>query len=93
MFANSKSIFLAAAFLAISIPTMSSAADMIQYGQDRAPSQKTYYRSSYDVQRETCSNNIVSYRAPYERHTELVTLCHAPLRWNLGPSSATTWSP
>ena len=91
MFANMKNAFLAGALIAISMPMTSMAADMIQYSHQRAAPKDTYYRT-YAAQ-ETCSRNVVSYRAPYERHSELVTLCHPPLNWHLSPSSATSWAP
>ncbi len=98
MFAKPKTLLIAT-FAALSMPAASFAADMIIYGQDQAPRHATHYQqrvaqNAYSNHAEMrCSENIVSYRAPYQRHTERVTLCHPPLNWRTEPSTATIWSP
>ncbi|CUX60425.1 hypothetical protein G3A56_20445 [Rhizobium oryzihabitans] len=99
MSANLKSTALFAALTVFLAPAASFAADMIVYGQDQAPRHKTHYhqrvaQNVYSNQAEMrCSENVVSYQSPYERHKEVVTLCHPPLNWRTGPSTATIWSP
>lgn len=99
MSADLKSSALIAAFAILITPAASFAADMILYGRDQAPRHNTHYQSratasAYANSAEMrCTENVVSYRSPYERHTELVTLCHPPLNWRTGPSTATIWSP
>lgn len=99
MSAYPRRILLIAAFAASSIPGTSHAADTTVYRAERVLPHKTHHQpqrnentSSNPVQMN-CTENIVSYRSPYERHTEQVTLCHPPLNWRTGPSTATIWSP
>jgi hypothetical protein len=99
MSANIRRTALIAAFTILSMPATSFAADMIIYGRDQAPRHTTHYQprateSAYTNRAEMrCDENVVSYRSPYERRTEVVTLCHPPLNWRTEPSTATIWSP
>lgn len=99
MSAYPRRILLIAAFAVSSIPGTSHAADITVYHEERALTHKTHHQPqrientySNPVQM-SCTENVVSYRSPYERHTEQVTLCHPPLNWRTGPSTATIWSP
>lgn len=98
MSAISKTLLIAA-FAVVTMPAASFAADMIIYGPDQPPRHNTHHEprvavNTYSNHAEMrCSENIVSYRAPYQRHTELVTFCHPPLNWRTEPSTATIWSP
>jgi len=99
MSSHLKSRALIAAFAILLAPAASFAADMIVYSHDQAPRYKTHYQqraiqSAYSNHAEMrCSENVVSYRSPYERRSEVVTLCHPPLNWRTSPSTATIWSP
>ncbi|CUX47697.1 conserved hypothetical protein [Agrobacterium deltaense RV3] len=99
MSAHPGRILLIAAVATLSIPGISPAADMTVYREERVSPHKAHYRpqrieNTYSNCAEMrCTENIVSYRSPYERHTEQVTLCHPPLNWRTGPSTATIWSP
>ncbi len=98
MSAISKTLLIAA-LAAVTMPAASFAADMIPYGHDQPRRHRNHYQprtaeNTYSNRIEMrCSENIVSYQAPYQRHTELVTLCHPPLNWRTEPSTATIWSP
>ncbi|MDR6703007.1 hypothetical protein EDB97_102306 [Agrobacterium tumefaciens] len=92
MSAYSRRILLTAAFAVLSIPTTSLAADMVVYGREQVSPHKTHHQTR-TVEKMGCTENLVSYRSPYQRHTELVTLCHPPINWRTGPSTATIWSP
>lgn len=92
MSAYLRRILLTAAFAVLSIPTTSLAADMIVYGREQVSPHKTHYQPRA-VEKMGCTENLVSYRSPYQRRTELVTLCHPPINWRTGPSTATIWSP
>lgn len=98
MSAISKTLLIAA-LAAVTMPAASFAADMVVYGQHQPSGHGDHYQShraenTYSNRAEIrCSENIVSYQAPYQRHTELVTLCHPPLNWRTEPSTATIWSP
>jgi hypothetical protein len=99
MSSHLKSRTLIAAFAILLAPAASFAADMIVYSHDQAPRHKTHYQqravqNAYSDHAEMrYSENVVSYRSPYERHTEVVRLCHPPLNWRTSPSTATIWSP
>ncbi|WP_137453654.1 hypothetical protein [Rhizobium sp. AU243] len=92
-------ILLIAAFATLSISGTSFAADMTVYREERVLPHNTHHQpqrieNTYSNPAEMrCTENIVSYRSPYERRTEQVTLCHPPLNWRTGPSTATIWSP
>ncbi|MFK0205850.1 hypothetical protein [Agrobacterium sp. NPDC090283] len=99
MSAYPRRILLIAAFATLSISGTSLAADMTVYREERVSPYKTHHQprrieNIHSNPAETrCSENIVSYRSPYERYTEPVTLCHPPINWRTGPSTATIWSP
>ncbi len=92
---NLRSSALITAFAILATPIASFAADTILYGHDQVPGHKTHYQPRADANpaEMRCTDNLVSYRSPYERHTEVVTLCHPPLNWRTEPSTATIWSP
>lgn len=61
------------------------AADMLTYptvapGAYRPPPpRKVYYQPAY---RELeCTQAVVTYRFPYEPHSEIITHCHPPIDW------------
>ncbi|CVI59595.1 conserved hypothetical protein [Agrobacterium deltaense NCPPB 1641] len=99
MSAHPGRILLIAAVATLSISGTSPAADMTVYREERVLPHKTHHQprrieNTYSNSAEMrCTENVVSYRSPYERHTEQVTLCHPPLNWQTGPSTATIWSP
>ncbi|MDZ7927882.1 MAG: hypothetical protein U5L46_12795 [Agrobacterium sp.] len=99
MSVNFRKTCVIAAFAILSVPAASFAADMITYGKEPAPRYKTHQQPRAVANVYTtrtplrCDENVVSYRAPYERRTEVVTLCHPPLNWQTEASTATIWSP
>lgn len=96
---NLRRTCVVAVFAVLSIPAASFAADMITHGRETAPKYKVHHhpRAVANVYAAgaplRCNENIVSYRSPYERHTEVVTVCHPPLNWQTESSTATIWSP
>lgn len=57
-----------------------SAADPIYEGEQTVYRQKRSYDTAYVEGRgEVCDDLLIQYRHPYDPHSEIVRVCHAPI--------------